>query len=907
MIPRSDALREMRLSMKISACLIRACLIVFATLFAIAHSHAQTANPVGTLRPDGTIERAAPGAPAADQTQGTGVAQNPAPATAPTTAPATVAPQAAPPSQGAASSGPAGRSPKGIEDLLSGSLLVDEKAAETVQRMINGFATRLDSIEQALQRAEISFEAISAFQKRVLDISAEVSSVAGKLRPLLNSVERRLAGLTLPDDGVEETETLANQRQKLNQARSLLTSFSKQTDVLSIQSTDLLSRITAKRRDLIEQFLFVRTSSLADPEFWQRALAEGPEIVTGISQILSDWARLVVERAGPIKAVLAVIALIAAGWALLPLYRKLLQLGNRLEALTDPPVHRRAVAATAIILLATLPPLFLAIGTYAGLNALDLSPVSTDKAMVTIFSALIVYLFIQGLTRAILAPTRPNWRIVNLSDDSARDLSRIALTAGAMVAVYFLVSGLFDIVSADSDIKALLGGIMAIALSLLLMRALRIGVRNIRESEGETGGASGVEIVFRWLVPVLWLAALAQFIAPLAGFIWLGWFLSVQIAWTLIILASLLLLLLLIDTTITAGFQAKSRVGRVLHHSLALRTSTIEQIGVVLSGLGRLVLIIIAVFAIAVPWGLSTGDVVGFTRRAIFGLQVGSVTLSLSAVFTSIVTVALVIVFTRALQRWLEDKFLPHTRLDTGLKSSISTSFGYVGYIFAILIGLSVAGLNLQNIAIVAGALSVGIGLGLQGIVNNFVSGLILLVERPIKVGDWVVIGADQGYVRKINVRATEIETFERSTVLVPNSNIISGVVKNWMHGNAMGRVAVPVGVSYEADPEKVQALLLGCAKEHPLVLAFPAPNVFFMDFGASSLDFELRCYLGNIDYALTVASDLRFAIFKRLGEEGIEIPYPQQDLHVRDVEKLKSILTPAAQPAPPPPGTDPS
>lgn len=884
--------------MKIHVCqirtnLIRAGLICLATLLAVANGNAQSANPVGKLLPDGSVERRTTDAPA----------QDPA-AAADSATPA--APRAAQPSQ--KSSTPTKATVNGAKDiaeLLSGSFLIDEKAAETVQRRIRGFESRLGSIEQALQRDDISFEAISGFQKRVLDISGEAADLAAKLKPMASSVERRLAGLALPDEGVEETETLANQRKQLNQARSVLTSYIKQLDVVSIQSNDLLARITAKRRALIEQFLFVRTSSLLDPEFWRSALAESPEILNGTTQILTDWVHLVVERAGPIKTLLAVLVLLAAGWFLLPAYRRLVHLGSRHEAVTEPPAHRRAVAAMAIILLATLPPLFLAIGVYTGLNALNLSPVSTDKAMSAVFASLVGYLFVQGMAGAILAPTRPNWRLVNLDNKSARKLSRASIAAAAVIAVYFAVAGLLDIVSAESEIKTLLAGIMAVAMSLLQMRALRTAARAIRRNEDEPERVSGVALVFRWLVPVFWLAAFAQFVAPLVGFIWLGWFLSIQVAWTVAVLAVLLLFLQLVDTTITAGFQMKSRVGRTLNHSLALHPATIEQVGVILSGFSRLVLIIVAIFAILVPWGLSSGDVVGFSRRALFGMQLGSVTLSLSAMFSAVLAFVLVVVFTRALQGWLEKSFLPHTRLDMGLKSSISTSFGYVGYIFAILLALSVAGLNLQNIAIVAGALSVGIGLGLQGIVNNFVSGLILLAERPIKVGDWVVIGTDQGYVRRINVRATEIETFERSTVLVPNSNLISGVVKNWMHGNSMGRVAVPLGVSYDADPQKVKDLLLACAKEHPLVLAYPAPNVFFMNFGASSLDFELRCFLGNIDFALTVASDLRFAIFKRLAEEGIEIPYPQQDLHVRDVEKLKSVFTSAAQPAPPPPGSD--
>ncbi|MCB1546955.1 MAG: mechanosensitive ion channel, partial [Hyphomicrobiaceae bacterium] len=194
-------------------------------------------------------------------------------------------------------------------------------------------------------------------------------------------------------------------------------------------------------------------------------------------------------------------------------------------------------------------------------------------------------------------------------------------------------------------------------------------------------------------------------------------------------------------------------------------------------------------------------------------------------------------------------------------------------------------------LAIVAGALSVGIGFGLQSIVNNFVSGLILLVERPIKVGDWIVVGNDQGFVRRISVRATEIETFDRSSLILPNSELITGRVINLTHRNAMGRVIINVGTAYSSDPAEVVALLREIAQAHPTVLRHPEPRIAFVDFGASSLDFSVRVYIPDIKRTFDVQTDLRIAIFKAFAERGIEIPFPQQDLHLRDLDGLKQAL----------------
>jgi small-conductance mechanosensitive channel len=246
-----------------------------------------------------------------------------------------------------------------------------------------------------------------------------------------------------------------------------------------------------------------------------------------------------------------------------------------------------------------------------------------------------------------------------------------------------------------------------------------------------------------------------------------------------------------------------------------------------------------------------------------------------------------------ALVSWIRNEVLPgwirKSSIERGAQEAIVTLTGYVGIIIAALIGLSLAGFSFTNLAIIAGALSVGIGFGLQNIVNNFISGIILLFERPIRTGDWVVVGNTEGYVRKISIRSTQIETFDRADVIVPNSELISNQVTNWMLHDPWGRVIVPVGVAYGSDVEKVRDLLLKIAREHPLVITDSSrvspPRVLFRSFGDSALNFELRCFIRNVDQRLVTLSELNFAIEKALREAGIQIPFPQRDLHLRSVD----------------------
>jgi potassium-dependent mechanosensitive channel len=215
--------------------------------------------------------------------------------------------------------------------------------------------------------------------------------------------------------------------------------------------------------------------------------------------------------------------------------------------------------------------------------------------------------------------------------------------------------------------------------------------------------------------------------------------------------------------------------------------------------------------------------------------------------------------------------------LEPSLQLSIVTIFGYVGAIIAIVVALTGLGFDLQKITLIAGALSVGIGFGLQSIVSNFVSGLILLTERPIRVGDSIVVKGEEGWVRRVRVRATEIETFDRASVIIPNSEFITGVVKNWTRTNTLARIVIKVVVAYESDPVQVREILTDIARAHPQIVQSPPPGAFLLGFGLglahSALEFELRCVVADVEKALSVRSDLHYAIIKRFREAGIVIP----------------------------------
>lgn len=272
---------------------------------------------------------------------------------------------------------------------------------------------------------------------------------------------------------------------------------------------------------------------------------------------------------------------------------------------------------------------------------------------------------------------------------------------------------------------------------------------------------------------------------------------------------------------------------------------------------------------------------------ALFGshLRIGTVNLSLGDVFAFVITIVLSIFLARSIRAFLDHDILPLISLPRGVPGTISFLAHYTILIFGFLLALSIAGLEWSRFALLAGALGVGIGFGLQNIVNNFISGLILIFERPIKVDDMVEIDSLLGKILRIGIRSSTLRTWEGAEVIIPNGDLISGRVINWTLSDRKRRIKIPVGVAYGTDPNTVMEILTNAAKDHPDVLDEPEPKALFHAFGESSLDFELLFSIAEFEDWIKIKSDLTLAVHNALQAANIEIPFPQHDIHLRSID----------------------
>ncbi|MEM1370728.1 MAG: mechanosensitive ion channel domain-containing protein, partial [Pseudomonadota bacterium] len=762
---------------------------------------------------------------------------------------------------------------------------------------VEAIEKRLDAISKTVERVKERDEELIKVQPQIEELISAAAAQRVELLPVVSDYTSQIEKLGPTPNGEDvapESADIADERARLQRLLAAADGAVKKAELLEERGKQLVGRLQDLRQDIFSRDNLVRGPSPFAPQLLSEAGAGLAASVDQLNAITSQWLRAAGRNLALLLALAAatvlVYVLLRAG-----IYRLFLrQLTLRTE---QPSFHEQAVAAGLFSPAVVLPSLAAAGVLYAGLDALGLLYLQTAAVAWAGLRAFVVFQVTRSLARAYLQPERPLWRIAEVNDDAAKRLYRIIQLVTALYAIDMVAQVVFDELFAPLPMRIL----FTFGISLGFALAFLLFVRTpLPTSQTLTAGLlTGLRPEF--VKAAYLVVALLIVVGGSLGWVSFGRFLAEH----LILITAALLLTAIVFVAVRgiseypvpgADPSAVAAGAPAPQGAMSLTPGQMQQFVKVvcfaLYGGFALLIPVMLLFAFGQSWV----EITTVISRAMFGIEIGGVRISLFQALLAVLVFSAILFVTRLVQRGLSASVLSPERLEAGLANSLRTGIGYVGFIIAGLVGLSYAGLDITNLAIVAGALSVGIGFGLQSIVNNFVSGLILLVERPAKVGDWIKVGDQQGYVRRISVRSTEIETFERASVIIPNSELITGQVINLTHRNAMGRLRIIVGVDYNSDPDQVTEILMAAADACPAIARHPAPFVVFEDFGDNALVFSVRAYVANVNNGLSAQTALRLEMFKRLKHAQIGIPFPQRDLHLRDLDGFKGMIARAAE-----------
>ncbi len=764
--------------------------------------------------------------------------------------------------------------------LLLASITPPPAAAQTeeagpFERMAAAWEATLDAANKELAEGQyldqLAYEELARTLRSVLEAARQAEQ--GAQQPLA-AIQQQLASLGPPPaaGAPPEEAKIATLRAELGRQLAEAQARLHRAAWIRIRASELVGNLLSGEQASLQRALLTPSPPAWRPETWTGALANLERVYRratawlGAPQAASD--PLPGRRAAALLAS-AVIGALVVAWLLRV---RLASLAPRDPAQADPAPGSRIAAAVANGTANVAALSVILVTVFGGLGALG----QMTSARAALALDLTVLILAVGFGRAALSPMLPAWRIVPVTAAGARPVYALGLT----IAIVTLAFRLFR----ESLLAAGLLGAELHTVDVLIDTTV-VAVAMILITRTTYWQASPKAVVpARWALArfLFRLLALALPVLAFLGYGPLSDFLRYRLILTALVIGMALLIRLVLHTALRPLLTGPSALLRPLASHYGVTDESVEAA----LFWGRL--LIDAVVALAAGYllllllGVPGATISLWAQGLLTGVTIGNVTISLVNILAAVAVLVAGLVLSGMLRRWLAQKVLPNTRLDAGVRHSIALAAGYTGVTIAIVAALGMLGVSLTSLGLVAGALSVGIGFGLRTLVENFVAGLLLLMERPIKVGDWIVIDGHQGTVKEISVRSTEIETFDRAAVILPNSLLIGSPVINWTHKNRLARIVITIGVAYGSDTRKVCDLLLACAAQTAHVVATPEPVVAFTGFGNSSLDFELRCIVADTDHLLATRTALNLAIDDAFRAAAIEIPFPQRDVNLK-------------------------
>ncbi len=731
------------------------------------------------------------------------------------------------------------------------------------------WARMVERAESVIETAAASNSALAVLRTDLANWRQEFTANQLPLKIQIDQLNARLKALGEPIEGEAEDSQLAILR---DEVRAKLLEKEKPFRIAedAIQTaTGLIRQINSIENERIRLARATRGPTPFNPVNWLTVFGLTGEYFSALVKALdASWDELAIRQQFLQSLPLALMWLILGGFSLSLarryVYRWAGGFSKKHEGLSG-----RGGGFSALLADVVLPAVGIAMIVESADSIRLINYFNEDLVNGAALAGLMVF-FARWLAKALFSSNGLELVSSRLGSDWSLSAKRSVIWLGWAVALHSVIKGLQFNTDASPAYTVMMGFPALLVVAILvfqLSRRLSEHLAALAKSDDQRPFSdtvlSGIMIIAR-------AAVVIGVVLAVIGYGVAGDYLVFPVVYSLALLGAFFAL----EAIITGLISELAARGVFL--------ATRIKIGLVRVLVG-LVLFLLALPIVALAWGATVPDIVGAWQLAREGLPIGSQRVTITDVVRFVVIFAAGAVLTALIQSILQRSVLPNTELSSGAQRALITGLGYVGVTLAGIAAVSMTHFDFTNLAIVAGALSVGIGFGLQTIVSNFVSGIILLVERPINVGDWVEVGGVSGFVRNVSVRSTHIETFDRARVILPNSDLIAGKVTNWTLDNRRGRIILPVGVAYDSDTHRVQDILMEIADQHPAVLREPPPSAVFMRFGADALEFELRVILGDVNHILSARSELNFAIAERFQKEGISIPFPQRDLWLRN------------------------
>ncbi|MDF3935924.1 DUF3772 domain-containing protein [Pseudomonas citronellolis] len=727
-------------------------------------------------------------------------------------------------------------------------------------------AERLESIRQGVSD-QVGDDDLAHLRQATLEVQKLATVRNEELQARLERLADQLNVLGPPSEG--EAAGLALQRSELSSQKDELQARATQAADVLRSARDLAAQIVNLRRSLFNSQIATRSAPPFSPVFWSTLTRPTDEDLARLGNLGDDLARGVASTWNNGGRLPLLACLLAAVLLCVPGRRLLERLATHLVNRFVPEGRLRRSSLALAVALASVASL----GGAAALLAQGLDWSAKFPAVLAGLTEQIVTLaifsaFISGLGRALLMTSRPSWRLLPLPDSAAEAIAPFPGLLAIVVMALGVQSRINNTIGASLALTVAVNGLTALLIAGLFGIALLRLRRSSADDEEHPRPALAGVIHFAALLVVV-----AIVLALLTGYLSLAFFLATKLLWVSAVVVIGYLLTAFFGDLCDTLLSPRQATGKTLARALGLAPQHQAQAATLLAGVGRTLLALMTLMVVLSPTASSPDELLAGVERLAQGGQVlGNLNIVPQDILLALLTLLGGLFALRLLKRWLAEDLLPETSMDAGMRASLVTLVGYLGFVLLGLLTLSALRINLTSLTWVVSALSVGIGFGLQAIVQNFISGLILLTERPVKVGDWVSLSGVEGDIRRINVRATEIQQSDNSTVIVPNSQLITQNVRNVTMGGALGSVGVSLTLPLDTDVHKVRELLLAAYAEHPSILDTPKPSVSFTQLNDQGLTLAASGYVNSPRGVSGTRSDLLFSIFGKLREEGISL-----------------------------------